>query len=340
MAMAVDVYADCVAGISPRISFSHDLKEAENVPIESYTCRLDSSLLDSSTFDFAFSVDSSITRNPSTADELFSDGKILPMDIKMEPRTEKPAPHQSEFSPSLAPQIENLNPSKKRLKDYLVVSVEDQKPKSFWKFRRSNSLNCDDSRSSRGLIASLKSLSRSSSTSSFIAKRIQEEKPTPRSFWKFKRSCSTVESSTEKIPASKSSKHFRRSASLNCDDRGNQGLIRSLNSLSRSNSTGSATNPKHLGAKKEQSEKKATSVHSKTSPPSSKMYCYSSQKGQFRKNCGAYGKSTTARAHPIRLGDCCGQGHATLGAYPAVLGLPGPTMSWAEEKAFKAIYYS
>nr|GMD49973.1 probable membrane-associated kinase regulator 1 [Ipomoea batatas] len=66
-------------GLSPRISFSHDISQAEIVPVEQYV-RSSSS---SSSMDFDFCVfRESFDLDSSSADELFFNGKILPIEIK------------------------------------------------------------------------------------------------------------------------------------------------------------------------------------------------------------------------------------------------------------------
>ncbi|GAB2280047.1 hypothetical protein Dimus_014685 [Dionaea muscipula] len=260
--MAVEVYSDSIAGFSPRISFSDDLNEAESIPVGSTfppPCRLDSSLLDSSSgFEFAFHVSATsgrggvITQETSTADELFADGMILPMDIiKKEIRTESPV------SPDPAM-------DRKSLKELLSCRFEDRRPKSsIWKFRRSYSLNCcrgggGGGNSASGVFGSVMELSRSSSVG---AKRIQEDhKPTKGLIEALKSllgrysACESNQDESKQPAESRSSfKFFTRSTSLNCDNNGRRrtrALIGSLNFLSRSNSTGSTPNPAHLESKK------------------------------------------------------------------------------------------
>lgn len=169
--MAVDVCSESSSvGISPRISFSHDLNQDDVLPVDHYRRRLDASLLDS-TSDFDFCIGDRFVQEPSTADELFSDGKILPVEIKkklvtmeqlrqVEPVRSHPRP------PTTPPAVETAK--KMRLKELLSLGLDDEeKPasKSFWQFRRSSSLNCDTGRN-RGLIRSLHFLSRSNSTGS------------------------------------------------------------------------------------------------------------------------------------------------------------------------------
>ncbi|KAL9364673.1 hypothetical protein Peur_042546 [Populus x canadensis] len=165
--MAIDVCSEISsAGISPRISFSHDLNQTTDaVSIEDhYHRRLDSSLLDSD-FDFCFG--NSFVQELSSADELFSNGKILPVEIKKHIISSKDT-DQLKSLISQPQQNSSETTEKKQLKEFLSMSLDaDEKPasKSFWQFKRSNSLNCDSTRS-KGLIRSLHFLSRSNSTGS------------------------------------------------------------------------------------------------------------------------------------------------------------------------------
>nr|KYP75155.1 hypothetical protein KK1_007856 [Cajanus cajan] len=150
------------AGISPRISFSHDLKNTEDasVRVEDRHRGSDLCLLDSSS-DFVFCITNGLAQQLSSADELFSNGKIVPMEIKKvsnEPPRSQPATTEKT--------------QKKRLKEFLSASSdeaenEEEKPSSkyFWQFKRSSSLNFDTTRGN-SLIRSLQFLSRSNSTGS------------------------------------------------------------------------------------------------------------------------------------------------------------------------------
>ena len=69
------------SGMSPRISFSHDLCHFDVVPVEQRPLRSKSSSLNSS-IDFDFCVRESFEQESSSADELFSGGKILATEIK------------------------------------------------------------------------------------------------------------------------------------------------------------------------------------------------------------------------------------------------------------------
>ncbi|XP_027362736.1 uncharacterized protein LOC113870342 [Abrus precatorius] len=146
-------------GISPRISFSQDPKNTISVesPRKQDTCILDSSS------DFVFCITNGVPHKLSSADELFSNGKIVPKQIT---RISKAPPHQPHHQP-------HFNTQKKRLKEFLSEPDDDDtqehdKPNSSSKhFWRSSSLNCDGAtRGKRLLRSSLQFLSRSYSTGS------------------------------------------------------------------------------------------------------------------------------------------------------------------------------
>ncbi|CAN7053524.1 unnamed protein product [Brassica rapa subsp. trilocularis] len=168
--MAIDVCcseAPC-SGTSPRNSFSYDLDSPDG------DVRLDSTLLDpGSEFDFCFG-SSCPVQEVSPADELFSDGKILPVQIKkVNFRVQRSASLSSSSSSSSSSSLQRSPPEKKimRLKELLLNPESDyeEKPKGlFLQFKRSISLNYDKSRNSKGLIRSLQFLSRSNSTGSAL----------------------------------------------------------------------------------------------------------------------------------------------------------------------------
>ncbi|CAA3026122.1 Hypothetical predicted protein [Olea europaea subsp. europaea] len=157
--MAVDVF-------SPRISFSYDLREADFVPVESHNPQSDLDFID-----FDFSIGDNFSLELSSADELFANGKILPVEVKkIEPtkeiyQSEPIEPNPSTQTRKIA-QNENADTvtKKKTLIEFLsnACDAEEKPPtKPFWQFRRSYSLNSDN-----GLLRSLKFLSRSNSTGS------------------------------------------------------------------------------------------------------------------------------------------------------------------------------
>ncbi|GFP84668.1 hypothetical protein PHJA_000610700 [Phtheirospermum japonicum] len=161
--MAVDV---CTEISSPRISFSYDLKELDFVPIEENHNRRSDSL---PTVDFDFCIGHGFHHQISSADELFANGKILPVQIK------QPGPIRKNGVVS-----GNRNTKKKkRLVEFLSSSNEEEedddgieKPtsssKPFWQFRRSSSSADNENGRANGLLRlrSLQFLTRSNSTGS------------------------------------------------------------------------------------------------------------------------------------------------------------------------------
>ncbi|KAF8399103.1 hypothetical protein HHK36_014969 [Tetracentron sinense] len=180
--MAIDLCSEnSVLGMSPRISFSHDLCQKDVVPIEHYHRRSDSSLLESSS-DFDFCVSKSFEQESSSADELFSDGKILPTQIRKKIAPPKQI-HQSKPSPppppnpNPAPATENAKKeSSQEINGTSSESEEKPQSKSFWGFKRSSSLNCGNGYK-RSLICSLPLLSRSNSTGSAPTPKRSQKHP-------------------------------------------------------------------------------------------------------------------------------------------------------------------
>ncbi|KAL0380779.1 UNVERIFIED_CONTAM: hypothetical protein Sangu_0142200 [Sesamum angustifolium] len=171
--MAFDVCSESSSPVdSPRLSFSDDLTELD-LP----HCARSDALLPSSTVDFNFCLGQGLSQEISPADELFANGRILPVEIKkITPRKETHQPDpilgHSEARQAATKTQENVddNTMKKRLIEFLSCSSdadEEDKPlpRSFWQFGRSSSLNCDSGRSN-GLLRSLQFLTRSSSTGS------------------------------------------------------------------------------------------------------------------------------------------------------------------------------
>ncbi|KAL7232038.1 hypothetical protein ACSBR2_010120 [Camellia fascicularis] len=155
---------------SPRISFSHDLSQSDIVPIEQRVLRSNSS----SGIDFNFCIRDGYDQQSSSADELFSDGKILPIQIKKkmallqqthQPPPPPPPPPQTPDHHIVNKTCETSN--NEGLKEAKLTSSgsdEKQNSKSFWRFKRSSSLNCG-SGYGRSLCP-LPLLSRSNSTGS------------------------------------------------------------------------------------------------------------------------------------------------------------------------------
>ncbi|XP_010693218.2 uncharacterized protein LOC104906193 [Beta vulgaris subsp. vulgaris] len=167
--MAVELFTENPSsrGISPRISFSHDLKNSEITPIEPHI-PLKSSLLDYE-FDFCVTRRSS-DQEASLADELFANGVILPIQIKKRnipimSKSQSYSPSSSSsFLPPLPPPSSVLNSNQETEEKQ---GNNSNNSKSFWTFKRSKSLNCG-SIYKRGLCP-LPLLSRSKSTGSTIS---------------------------------------------------------------------------------------------------------------------------------------------------------------------------
>lgn len=162
----------CSETSPPRLSFSHDLGQAEVLP------RRDSSLLDLNC-DFEFSISRSFRQDePSSADELFSHGVIKPMQPRDRSSVEEAPKARQLYSlpplPSQNPKKESTNKENNDNSQFMDVnSSEDldqnntrphHQSKSFWGFKRSSSLNQDNKKS---LLCSLPEfLKRSNSTGS------------------------------------------------------------------------------------------------------------------------------------------------------------------------------
>ncbi|KAL8268906.1 hypothetical protein R6Q59_002704 [Mikania micrantha] len=148
--MAVDV-CSCSSSepfISPRISFSHDLN---NQSSETATVTTTTSI--STAFDFC--INTNLELSLISADELFSNGVLLPTQIK------KPKAVVSE--------TEAVEVHRKRLKELLSENddkLEKTSTRSFWKFTRATSLNSSNTMGPKRMLRSLslKRLLHSSST--------------------------------------------------------------------------------------------------------------------------------------------------------------------------------
>lgn len=150
--MAIEVFPDSPSvGMSPRISFSHDLSQNDIVPVEHYIRSTSSSSID---FDFCVFRES-FDQESSSADELFFDGKILPIEIKKRlapPQRAAALPPPLPPPPSPPPHTQKTMEEKQNCKS------------SFWRFKRSTSLNCGSGYGRT--LCPLPLLSRSNSTGS------------------------------------------------------------------------------------------------------------------------------------------------------------------------------
>ncbi|GAB2214616.1 hypothetical protein Droror1_Dr00018972 [Drosera rotundifolia] len=275
----VDVCSESDAGISPRISFSHDLNEGDIVPVETYPCRQDASLLDSSSsFEFPFYVSDNSGRvnieEASTADELFADGKILPMNIIIKkPEMDAIALGQPEKdqASALDPTMESTVLKRTNEEEYMGYGCEMGKQKSPWKFTRSFSLNCYGGGGTSKAFGALMKLSRSFSMGEKTTQDDKTMKGLIGSMRSLLGSNSACESKRENkaVEEARSFKFFMRSSSLNCDNRGRNGSF--INFLSRSSSTDSETKLRPIGLKKRyqklQCDKGSYGAGMKSCPP-------------------------------------------------------------------------
>lgn len=123
---------------SPRISFSHNLSQSDINQLRLNPLPVSSS----SSVDFDFCIRQSNVDQSSSAEELFSDGKILPIHPNI--KHESPPPPRPHDHP-----VETRTPKCNQDSNETVVSVlsesQGQKHKSakssFWQFKRSSSLN-------------------------------------------------------------------------------------------------------------------------------------------------------------------------------------------------------
>ncbi|KAL0423995.1 UNVERIFIED_CONTAM: hypothetical protein Sradi_0934300 [Sesamum radiatum] len=163
--MAIEVFPDSPSvGMSPRISFSHDLSQADVVPVEQYIRTTSSSTID---FDFCVFRES-FDQESSSADELFFDGKILPIEIKKrlppQRRLEEPPPPPPSLPPPAPQKPRSSAASMNETKNPNPNPESEEKQKSFWRFKRSASLNCGSGYGRT--LCPLPLLSRSNSTGS------------------------------------------------------------------------------------------------------------------------------------------------------------------------------
>ncbi|XP_073147725.1 uncharacterized protein [Henckelia pumila] len=156
--MAIEIFSDSPnLVISPRISFSHDLSPNNVVPIEQYL-RSNKPSID---FDFCVFNHTFAQYSSSSADELFSDGKILPIQIK-KPQPPPPPPANTSAEPPPPPaagkQTSTITPEE--------IIKHGGKSSSFWGFKRSTSLNGGSGQGQGRGLCPLPLLSRSKSTGS------------------------------------------------------------------------------------------------------------------------------------------------------------------------------
>nr|XP_004512909.1 uncharacterized protein LOC101495844 [Cicer arietinum] len=136
----------------PRLSFSHDFSTLQT---QQDVHSINTLFLDSNS-EFEFNTSNIFEFESSSADELFSNGMILP---KTQTPFVKP-PHHTKLPPR--PSASSFDKMKKKETIREILNVEKKHhSKSFWGFSRSKSLNCD---TKKNLSFSLPLLSRSNST--------------------------------------------------------------------------------------------------------------------------------------------------------------------------------
>ncbi|CAN4086693.1 unnamed protein product [Withania somnifera] len=160
--MAIDMISKAPSlATSPRISFSHDLTTTNTNNIHDYPKVQEPGF---STSEFDFCISSNTDTETSSADELFSDGIIRPIQLQEKfvacskhGSLSKKTPTLVNYHPPL-PQ-NDLNPKQE-------IKSEQQKNHSFWGIKRSSSVHCVNSHKKSSSFWSLPLLSRSNSTGS------------------------------------------------------------------------------------------------------------------------------------------------------------------------------
>lgn len=196
-----------VSSVSPRISFSHDFSQSDFIPVEQHPIRSKSSGLNSS-IDFDFNVSESLNlEESSSAAELFSDGRILPAEIKKKqvPLKQSLTTQSSSPNPPLNPSYsscnnesngKNLRKESTKESKFLndeVCEKQSSNSKSFWSFKRSSSCGSGYGRSLCPLPLLSRSNSTGSSTSSVNNKRNSLSKE----------GISTVKSNSQKLSSTR-----------------------------------------------------------------------------------------------------------------------------------------
>ncbi|KAK7251626.1 hypothetical protein RIF29_34977 [Crotalaria pallida] len=151
-----------------RLSFSYDFSDQHDLLTKQDAPRKDMLLLESNQ-EFEFSTSRSLGFQASTADELFSNGMILPSHQKQQQRTSASKHTRYGESPNSklpprpsSPRLDKMKKMKESTRE--VLDEKKTQSKSFWGFSKSRSLNCDTNKS---LVSSLP-LPRSKSTGSAL----------------------------------------------------------------------------------------------------------------------------------------------------------------------------
>ncbi|KAE9600264.1 hypothetical protein Lal_00046340 [Lupinus albus] len=150
----------CSEASPPRLSFSYDISELQVLPLKcDVQCK--ETMLHDSNSDFEFNTSRSNEFESCSADDIFSNGVILPIQMIQERKS-----NYTKLPPR--PCSSSVDKMKKETIKELLLDVSydhEKKPhsKSFWGFSRSKSLSCDAKQS---LICSFPLLSRNNSTGS------------------------------------------------------------------------------------------------------------------------------------------------------------------------------
>lgn len=195
------------------MSFSYEPGSRDMATAESIKAELGPFCLSDRNSDFEFSICHSFDYESSSADELFANGMILPVQIQQRNNTAAPngtSKHEGEALPSSLPPPIPCPPSdeskkKASIKEIAVPRLDSEEkpvPKSFWGFRRSSSLNSEGVQK-KSLICSFPLLSRSNSTGSAPnPKKAPQKQPSitwPKSLSSSSSSSSTSSSSSNNV---------------------------------------------------------------------------------------------------------------------------------------------
>ncbi|KAF8022536.1 hypothetical protein BT93_F0144 [Corymbia citriodora subsp. variegata] len=195
----------------PRMSFSYEPGQRDITTEESIKAESGPFCLSDRNSDFEFSISHSFDYESSSADELFANGMILPVQFQQRNNTAAPngnSRHEGEALPSLLPPIpcppSDESKKKASIKEIAVPSLDsEEKPisKSFWGFRRSSSLNSEGVQK-KSLICSFPLLLRSNSTGSALNPKKAPQKQPPITLPKSSSLSSSSSSSTSSSSSS------------------------------------------------------------------------------------------------------------------------------------------
>ncbi|XP_060206584.1 uncharacterized protein LOC132634341 [Lycium barbarum] len=158
--MAIDMISEAPSlTTSPRISFSHNLCH-KNSNIQDYQ-QVQESLSSSPEFDFCIS--NSTDTETSSADELFSDGLIRPIQLQEKFVTSSIQVPLSKKTQTL---VNSVPPHPQKDQNSKQEIKKNPNSNSFWGIKRSSSVHCVNTHKKSSSFWSLPLLSRSNSTGS------------------------------------------------------------------------------------------------------------------------------------------------------------------------------